>query len=150
MIVMKAAGAEGMIGGQSLDISGVETEKDLRRMYSMKTGAVLQASAAAGAVLGGCSNADERHILNFAEKAGYAFQIKDDLLDVYGNRDIIGKPTGSDLKNQKVTMVSLLGEVRSLELLNESTSIALAELDKIKEDTWFLRGLMSFIVDREG
>ncbi|MBN1623605.1 MAG: polyprenyl synthetase family protein [Clostridia bacterium] len=150
LIIMKAAGAEGMIGGQSLDISGVRTEKELQRMYSMKTGALLLASAAAGAVLGGCSKADERHIHNFAESAGYAFQVKDDLLDVYGNKYIIGKPTGSDQRNSKVTMVSLLGEARAVELVKENAVNALTELDKIKEDAWFLRELMTFIVNREG
>ncbi len=150
LIIMKASGAEGMIGGQSLDLAGVTNESDLRRMYSMKTGALISAATVAGAVLAGCGKAEERHITAFAEKAGYAFQVKDDLLDVYGNTDIIGKPTGSDSKNSKITIVSLFGEEKSVKLLEETATGALKELDRIDADTWFLRELMAFIVERKG
>jgi len=150
VIIMKAAGAEGMIGGQSLDIAGVHTKQQLKKMYSMKTGALLKASAVAGAVLGGCSHGEEKYIGDFAEHLGFAFQIKDDLLDVSGDSGIMGKPTGSDEGNNKTTIVSLSGIHETEKLLDETAGEALKELRKVEADTWFLQELMKFIVQRKG
>ncbi|HPJ22241.1 MAG TPA: polyprenyl synthetase family protein [Clostridia bacterium] len=148
--IMKAAGAEGMIGGQVLDMAGLSSLEELRRMYSMKTGALIKAAAVAGSILGGGSDSSIRSMEAFAEKAGFAFQIKDDLLDVFGNKDIIGKPTGSDMKNGKITIASLLGVDEATRLMYETAAGALEELGKISEDTWFLEELMDFIINREG
>ena len=149
-IIMRAAGSGGMIGGQSLDLEGVSSESEFRRMYSMKTGALLRAAALSGATLGGCNSSDKKHVVEFAEKAGFAFQIKDDLLDVYGNVDIIGKPTGSDEKNNKVTLGSMIGKRKAEELLKKTEIDALKALGKINEDTWFLEELMGYIIKRKG
>lgn len=148
-IIMKSAGAEGMIGGQCMDLKGAETKHTLRKMYFLKTGALIKAAATAGAVIANCNKQEEHSIMEYAENAGYAFQLTDDLLDVYGNADIIGKPTGSDKKNSKVTIVSLMGKAETEKVLAEVLAKALKQLDEIDKDTWFLEELMKFIVERK-
>ena len=107
----KAAGWQGMVGGQVLDTLG-DTESDLKyieQVHRLKTGALLIASARLGAILGGGSEEDVTTLERYASCLGLAFQIKDDILDVIGESEIIGKPVGSDEKLHKATYPVLLG-----------------------------------------
>lgn len=148
-VILDAAGPGGMIGGQNLDLKGVTTEKELKKMYSLKTGALIKAAATAGSILGGCSSRDEKQINEYAELAGYAFQIKDDILDVSGNEDIIGKPAGSDARNNKITIVSMFGLKRATVLVEKTAQKAIDVLSGINGDTWYLEEIVRFITERK-
>jgi geranylgeranyl diphosphate synthase type II len=147
--IMKAAGPSGMIGGQVLDIEGTADAGTLKDMHMMKTGALINASVAAGGILGGCSKADEKALMAFSENLGCAFQIKDDILDVEGTAAQIGKPTGSDSRNDRVTYTSLYGVATSEDMLGNHIQKAINALGKLKSDTGFLESMAVYIRDRK-
>lgn len=108
----KAAGAVGMVGGQMMDLndSGKSLTKErLEDLYRRKTGAMLRVSAALGCIAGGASPQLLQMADEYTQAYGLAFQISDDILDVTGNQQTLGKPVGSDEKNHKTTYVTLLG-----------------------------------------
>ncbi len=110
--IANAAGVWGMIGGQVVDIlsENKNIEKDeLIYIHRNKTAALIRASLAAGAIIGGASKAKVLVFKEAGEKLGLTFQIKDDLLDIYGDEKTLGKPINSDKKNNKVTYVSMFG-----------------------------------------
>lgn len=107
-----ASGANGMIGGQELDIENEEralTLEELQMIHAHKTGKLLEFALVAGAIIAGASLTEQSYLRHAAQEIGLAFQIKDDILDVIGDQAIIGKATNRDLKNHKTTYVSLLG-----------------------------------------
>ena len=108
-IIADSSGTEGMIGGQVIDMDGenkIRSVEDLKYMYSLKTGAIIKSSIAAGAVLAGAGEEEIRALENYAEKIGIAFQIEDDILDVAGSREKLGKAIGSDAANNKITYLT--------------------------------------------
>ncbi len=108
----KAGGAHGMIGGQVIDISVSETDRDealITQLQELKTGALIEYSVSAGASLGGASIAQHDSLKNYARDMGLAFQIKDDILDVEGDAELVGKAVGKDENLGKATFVSILG-----------------------------------------
>ncbi len=108
----KAAGNQGMIMGQKLDLISEGKQVDLEflnRMSSLKTGCILSASAQFGAILAGTSEENIRKAAEYAENIGLAFQIIDDILDITGSEDELGKPIGSDEKRSKDTYANILG-----------------------------------------
>lgn len=108
--IARTAGVRGMIGGQVIDVTGTgNDEKSLLVMYQKKTGALLAAALTAGAILGGAGRDDQRIMGIVALKAGMAYQIQDDILDVAGNEEETGKPVGSDEKRNQITYVKLKG-----------------------------------------
>lgn len=110
-IISSSSGTEGMIGGQIVDIFGNEKIKsidELKYMYSLKTGAIIKSSIIAGAVLGGAGENEVIALEKFADNLGLAFQIEDDILDVIGNQEKLGKPIGSDKANDKTTYLSFV------------------------------------------
>jgi geranylgeranyl diphosphate synthase type II len=125
-VVARAAGAEGMVGGQALDLQAAGPDdrsgdaalarERLRAMHARKTGALIRAAAVAGAVMAGATEDQEVAIDRFAAELGLAFQIVDDILDVEGAPGEIGKTAGKDAAAGKVTYPSLYGlaESRSL------------------------------------
>ncbi|MDR0958514.1 MAG: polyprenyl synthetase family protein [Clostridiales bacterium] len=113
LAIASAAGAEGMVGGQTDDIMFTEGDKvpdesEIVSMYARKTGALIVASIVAGAYIGKIPMRDGK-IERAAKMLGEAFQIKDDILDVTSTTETLGKPVGSDAKNNKNTFVSILG-----------------------------------------
>ena len=108
----RASGMQGMVGGQMIDMMAARDTLDaggLTRLQKMKTGALISFAVDAGAVLGG-AEANERHALaGFAHDIGLAYQIADDVLDIEGDADILGKSVGKDAAQDKSTFVSLLG-----------------------------------------
>ena len=129
------AGLSGMCGGQALDmiLTGRKpSEEDLRFLYRAKTGALLRASMAIGAILAGASEEEVETVNDIADHVGMAFQILDDYLDAYGDEAVIGKPVGSDEKNGKTTFATLYGRGAG-RLVEEETEEALSLLSKLEE-----------------
>ena len=108
----KAAGAEGMVGGQIADIAGEDKElrlEDLEYIHIHKTGKMLTYSVMAAAIMAGADQERRDLLHQFSYHLGIAFQIRDDLLDLDGDENVLGKPVGSDVENHKTTYPSLLG-----------------------------------------
>ena len=147
--IMSASGPRGMIGGQILDINGAADARTLGEMHAKKTGALINAAVAAGGILGGCGITAEKALLDFSNNLGCAFQIKDDILDVEGAEHKIGKPTGSDSRNSRVTYTSLYGIDESKKMLLEHVDRALKALQSIDRDTGFLEYIAAYTKDRK-
>ena len=116
LVLTKKAGVYGMVGGQVVDVEGEKnlddvemTRERLDFIYRLKTGALIESSMMIGAILAGASKEDVDKMEQIAAKIGLAFQIQDDILDVIGNEEELGKPIGSDEKNNKVTYVTFEG-----------------------------------------
>lgn len=110
-LLSMAAGAEGMVGGQVADMQGENTTlsiDQLEYIHSNKTGKLITFSVMAGAIIGGATPEQLELFKKYSNHIGIAFQIRDDVLDIEGNQDIIGKPIGSDITNHKSTYPSLL------------------------------------------
>jgi len=113
LVLADGIGTRGMAGGQAIDLAAVRqglTESALQRMHRQKTGALIQASVELGAISAGLGDAAERAALvEFGAEIGLAFQIQDDILDVEGNTDALGKRAGADAARVKPTYPSVLG-----------------------------------------
>ena len=148
----KLSGADGMIGGQVVDLAienisvPVETVLD---MYKKKTGALLVAAAKIGTILAGGNAEMKSAAEEYALNLGIAFQIKDDILDVVGDAKLLGKPVGSDSKNQKSTYVHLKGlEVAEFDV-KEYTNKAKKALSVFDGNTNELIDLADYLIDRK-
>ncbi|MDJ0758631.1 MAG: polyprenyl synthetase family protein [Woeseiaceae bacterium] len=151
-ILATACGSLGMTGGQSLDLDA-EGKKlspaDIETMFALKTGALIEASVMSAATLSPDIDKDERlAIRTFAESLGLAFQIRDDILDVEGDTEVIGKPAGSDKKLDKSSYPSIVGLEASHQRCNELMSTGLAAIDRFGDSAEPLRWLAHFIVER--
>ncbi|TFE03189.1 polyprenyl synthetase family protein [Jeotgalibacillus salarius] len=132
-MLANAAGAEGMVGGQMADIEGENASLSLEQLESVhrrKTGRLLEFAAAAGGVISGLNEDELKKLRMYAEHIGLAFQIRDDILDVEGNEEEIGKPVGSDESRQKSTYPSILG----MEKAKEKLAFHLTQARKILRD----------------
>ena len=147
LILSRAAGSDGMVGGQVLDtVCNTTTEKDLALTHRMKTGAMLAASCMIGAAAaGGALNGPAEE---YGYQIGMAFQIRDDVLDVTGSTEELGKPAGSDKEEGKVTFVDLLGVEGCEKRVRECTDAALAVVAGIDRDG-FLRTLAETLAGRK-
>lgn len=147
------AGINGMVGGQILDLQFEECEPtidEILKMYSMKTCGLIKASCVLGCL--SANNYDENKViaaLDYAENLGIAFQIKDDILDIEGDADELGKPIGSDAKNDKSTAVKYFGLEKSKELVKEYTNKAISALSAFDADTETLKELAYMLVNRK-
>ena len=150
--VAVAAGKDGMVGGQVADIAGEgKTLKldEIEEIHKGKTGALLTASARLGGILAGGTEKQVKALSNYAEALGLAFQIKDDILDVVGNSERLGKPAGSDLRQGKATYVSLLGLEGAENQLHDQILKAQSALKPFNEGATFLSQLANFIEQRQ-
>ncbi len=152
-ILARKAGIHGMVGGQAVD---VESENDktiakekLNAIYRMKTGALLEASMLIGAVLAGAAEEEQGIIEAAAGSAGLAFQIQDDILDVTGTLETLGKPIGSDEKNHKITYVTYEGIDRAKEEVARLSEEAVSRLEALHVKNGFLTELLRYLVSRE-
>jgi geranylgeranyl diphosphate synthase type II len=150
--IAEAAGFFGMVGGQVLDVrsEGEEIDLDtLHRIHRMKTGAMIRVSLRAGAILAGASDEQIDSLSNYGEQIGLAFQITDDILNVEGDRRVLGKETGSDAARGKVTFPALIGleesRARVAALIREAL-YALAFFDDRAEP---LRQIARYIPERK-
>ena len=150
--VSEAAGANGMVGGQALDLAseGKRIEMDtLRRMHMAKTGALFRAAVRSGAILAGADEAALASLTDYAEAFGLAFQITDDILDVTGDEAAIGKPVGSDERNHKSTYVTLTSLEEAKRLAREAADRAHKALAPLGGKTEFLDELAEYLVTRD-
>ena len=151
LVLAKAAGDAGMVGGQMLDLVAEDhalNMPEITRLQRMKTGALIAVSCEAGAIMGRASE-KARHALHaYAHDIGLAFQIADDLLDVEGDEEEVGKKTGKDAAAGKATFVSLLGRERAREQAGLLADQAAMHLDLFEEKGKLLRDLAYFVVSR--
>jgi farnesyl diphosphate synthase len=147
----KAAGGDGMVGGQMLDLLAAEVPlqiAEITRMQRMKTGALIAFSCEAGAVLGKAADSARHALHAYAHDLGLAFQIVDDLLDVEGNDEEVGKRTHKDQGAGKATFVSVLGVERARAQSDMLAQQAVQHLEMFPEAADPLRALASFVVHR--
>ena len=152
-IVARAAGSAGMVGGQIVDMEseGADVEVDLPTLeyiHTHKTGALIKASIEVGALLGGSSEQEFKALSRYGEISGLAFQIADDILDVVGDQNVLGKDVGSDESRGKATYVSLLGISESRSRADELRNMALETIDGLGEKAEPLRQIVNYIVER--
>ena len=152
-VLAKKAGIYGMIGGQVVD---VEAEKQygisknrLDFIYELKTGALIEAAMMIGAILGGATDEEVEQIEDVAKKIGLAFQIQDDVLDVIGETETIGKSVGSDEKHQKATYVVFEGLEKAKQEVADLTDDAIAILQELPYENPFLTELLRWMVLRD-
>ena len=147
-----ACGSIGMTGGQSIDLDSEGqslSAEDLEYMYALKTGALIHASIMSACLLGNSVPQNKAEALDeFGRAIGVAFQIRDDILDVEGETEVIGKPSGSDERKRKATYPSLIGIEQSRQRCDDLLRGALASLDVFGDAAAPLRWLASYIVER--
>ncbi len=151
-IIAESAGVEGMIGGQVIDLESEGKTVDsitLMTMHLQKTAALIMAAAKVGALLGGGGRDDLIAMEEFARYLGIAFQIKDDILDVSGSVEALGKSIGSDSDNNKSTFVSIYGMEQSERMLADYTQKAIEVLSNYGAKAEFLVNLSNFLLDRD-
>ena len=151
-ILAERAGFDGMIGGQTIDLMYENKTADietLREICSLKTGALIIAACEIGCILADADDDKVNAAKSYAENLGLAFQIVDDILDVVGSEEKLGKPIHSDIENNKSTFVSLLGIERCRELVGELTDKAKSALDIFGEDANELKELADYLCNRD-
>jgi farnesyl diphosphate synthase len=153
VLLTSAIGSEGMAGGQAIDIAAVGhslTLEELEAMHRMKTGALIKVSILMGAMCSPEVTEDElTQLRHYADCIGLSFQIQDDILDVVGDTETLGKPSGSDEKMQKPTYPSILGLDASRKLALEQHDRALACIQNMDARADKLRQLSAYIIERE-
>ena len=154
-VLAEKAGINGMVGGQCLDVYADKNEdfktkeEELYFIYYNKTSALLQASMMAGAILAGASEEDVKKVEEIAGDVGIAFQIRDDILDVTSTTEVLGKPVGSDEKNEKVTYLTFAGLENATKDVTRYSVAALEKLNSFPQKNDFLNDLITFMIDRE-
>lgn len=156
-ILAKKAGIHGMIGGQTADIEaehlgGSVTKEHLLYIHEHKTAALIQAAMMAGAVLADASDAQVQIIEQAAYEIGIAFQIQDDILDVTSSLETLGKPVGSDVRNQKTTFVTLKGIEEASREQKELSAHAIELLASFEKEGYhnaFLIELIRSLITRD-
>lgn len=153
-LVARAAGVAGMAGGQAMDIDWTRFEGEnqisgaqLGRLHALKTGALIQASAEAGAILGGGGCSHVAAIRDYGAHLGRSFQIWDDVLDVEGDPEIMGKAS-TDAANDKMTFPALYGLDRAKTMAFEARDCAVSALESFGAEADGLRALARFVVAR--
>lgn len=153
-VFAQKAGIYGMIGGQTVDIEAekgnqIVDEDTLLFIHKHKTAALIESSMMVGAILAGASEADVKAIEKIAYNIGIAFQIQDDILDVIGSEEVLGKPIGSDAKNEKLTYVSLKGLETAKKDVEKLSNEAILAIQNYEKDEHFLSELAVYLIDRE-
>lgn len=151
-ILSRKAGIYGMIGGQVIDVkeTGHEVSKDmLDAIYELKTSALIESSMMIGAVLGGAEEKDAETVEQIAKNVGFAFQIQDDILDVTGQEETLGKPVHSDEKNKKTTYVTLCGISEAKRIVEEKSREAISGLKALPGENEYLEQLLLYLINRE-
>ncbi len=148
----QAIGGHGMVGGQMIDLEAESQELDIGaviRLHRLKTGALIAFACQSGAIMGRASR-DARHALDaFAHDLGLAFQVVDDLLDISGDAETIGKTPGKDEARGKATFVSILGAARARDQAELLANQAKRHLDLFDEKADFLRDVCSYVTERK-
>ncbi|MCX8129031.1 MAG: polyprenyl synthetase family protein [Clostridia bacterium] len=150
-IIAKSSGSSGMIGGQVVDLEsegksiGADT---LEYMHRCKTGALIKAPVIASAILCNADKSEMDSLEKYAEHIGLAFQIKDDILDVEGDFNAMGKEAGSDMQNQKSTFITIYGLDESKRMLQRITDEAIESISIFGEKAIYLKQLAKYLISR--
>ncbi len=147
----QASGHHGMVGGQMIDLSASDHnlgEAEIYRLQQMKTGALISFSVEAGAILGHASEKALSSVHGYARDLGLAFQIADDLLDVEGDADEIGKATNKDADAGKATLVGIMGVERARKQANILANQAIEHLSDFDDKASLLRAVAHFAIFR--
>ena len=150
--IASAAGPDGMIGGQVVDIinEGKKiSEDELKYMHMKKTGALIKVSIVSGAILGEAPEDDIKKLEKFGENLGLAFQIKDDILDVIGSTEKLGKNVLSDEESNKTNFITMHGLEYCIKECERLTKDSIEILDSLSVDTKDLKVLTKELLDRE-
>jgi farnesyl diphosphate synthase len=148
----RACGASGMAGGQVLDLASLGkhiTQAELEKIHAFKTGALIQISTVAPALLASANTELNDALSRFGKLTGLAFQIFDDVLDVTGTSEITGKPSQADAARSKPAFPAIIGVENSIERAHELRDQALAELKHFPGETNTLEWLAAYAVDRD-
>lgn len=154
-VLAKKAGVYGMVGGQVVDVESEKsddcpiTREKLDFIYRLKTGALIESSMMIGAILAGASSDELSRVEQIAAKLGLAFQIQDDVLDVTSTLEVLGKPVGSDEKNNKATYVTFEGLDKAVSDVERISKEAEEQLDDLGYDDAFLKELFEYLIHRE-
>lgn len=149
-LLAQNAGVQGMVGGQVIDLKYESETPDLRQLlavHRLKTGALISAACLLGCIAAGADDKKISAASAFAYDLGVAFQIKDDILDVTGSSEELGKPVGSDEENNKTTYVTLRGIENAQKDVEKLTSAAISRLSEF-QNTEFLEALSLYLVNR--
>lgn len=150
--ISNAAGVYGMIGGQTVDLESENSRVPLETVdfiHCHKTGAMIAAALTAGAIIGGASKEDVERLREYGTNIGLAFQIIDDILDITGDQEKLGKDIGSDMEKQKSTYPSLLGLDESRRIAHDLLKNSKTVLEAYGEKADFLIALSDFLANRE-
>lgn len=150
-VLSASSGTEGMIGGQVVDLQSEGKNiklNELQYIHSLKTGALIRSACVIGAILADADETMVSAIDEFAKNLGIAFQIRDDILDVTGNSEVLGKPVGSDEESDKNTYVKLCGIEKSEELVKEYSQKAKEALSVFGNRADFLIKLTDYLIER--
>ncbi len=151
-LISRAAGYDGMVGGQAVDIQWEGKKADLpvvKFMHIHKTGALITASVASGAILGGADESQIEAITSYGEKIGLAFQISDDILDIEGDSKTMGKQAGADEEKGKMTYPAVLGLNESKRIQSELVQTAVLDLQKFGSRAEPLSQIARYIIERK-
>lgn len=151
-LISDASGAEGMIGGQVVDILSEDkaiSKEEISYMHRKKTGELIKASILSGAILGSAPEEHMKILEQFGENLGLAFQIKDDILDVIGNSEMMGKSVNSDKSNNKCTFVTIYGLESCTNKCTYLTNKCIELLKSLDLNTRKLEDLTQFLLKRE-
>ena len=151
-LISLAAGYEGMVGGQVVDIQSEGKEPDLetvKYMHVRKTGALITASVTAGAILAEAGEDAVGRIRSYGQKAGLAFQIADDILDIEGDSELLGKQTGADENKGKMTYPAVLGLDESKRIQSDLIQDAIRDLSDFGNNAEPLRQIARYIIERK-
>ncbi|MEC1716217.1 polyprenyl synthetase family protein [Schinkia azotoformans] len=152
LIRYSAKTAADMCKGQVIDLDSKGKQLTLEQLNLMcfyKTGLGFEAPLIMPAILANANESEIKSLKTFAKHAGIAFQIKDDLLDVEGELDLLGKPVGKDAKNNNSTFVSILGQEGAKRAMWEHYCLAMEVLEKVPRNTLFLKHLLNYLVNRD-
>ena len=149
----QATGAQGMTGGQAIDLAAVGNDlslEQLEAMHGLKTGALIRASVLLGGLCNpGITDTELNMLDNYAQCIGLCFQIHDDILDVVGDTETLGKPQGSDQQQEKPTYPALLGLEAAKQLAQEQHDMAIEHLAPLGEKADTLRQIADYIIERD-
>lgn len=153
-MLAECAGHNGMVGGQCVDVMYDKSEdrpsmEDLLYIYSNKTGKLIRASLAIGGILGRAKADDVKKLIKIGDNIGFAFQVVDDILDFIGDEKTLGKPIGSDKKNEKYTYVDAIGIDKAKKEIESLTDEAMELLMTLPGDKEFLKNLFIYLTKRD-
>jgi geranylgeranyl diphosphate synthase type II len=150
--ISQAAGYRGMVGGQTVDIQSEGKNLNISLVefiHTHKTGALITASVTSGAMLGAGNKSEIQAIRNYGQKIGLAFQISDDILDIEGNSETMGKKAGADKQKGKMTYPSIVGLSRSKGIQTELAEAAVKSLREFDHKAEPLRQIAMYIIERK-